>query len=495
MIPESLYSIQIEKSVIGGILNFPNVLVEISHILDEKSFYVKEHRIFFSIIKNIILTGGKVEKTIVAQKSLDLGIRMEISAFDYLDAISFSQIRPEGIIECVKELLKLKIKRDIFNNAAAIQKYIKDSNSDPVDKIISNCDKIYNEQISQYHSEEEPQDLYAGIEHLLKSIAANPITESGLITPFKQFNSWFSGLIGSDGIYVTSGLSGQGKSAFLLNMAKGVAKLNNCKCLILDSEMSMNMNMLRAAAVETQVSTWMLKTGNWCKNKDLSNKVIQGIDKINEYKGSIYHMYVPNKDIHEIINITKRWFFRHVGRGNKCLIVYDYLKIVENLDKNRAEWQALGDRVSYLNELGYQLDSPIFSGAQQNRTAMETEGKRRDDSTTIGGSDRINQYARFNSIFREKTLEEVSEHGTQFGTHLLMPIKTSRDEGQDSYNKNKNVKIIDHHTNKVRYKRNFMNFEISEYALIEKGTYADVVRQNNLQAALQSKKPDNGNMI
>jgi replicative DNA helicase len=492
MIPESLYSVQLERNSIGGFLNFPDTLIDLSNFLSDDLYYTKEHRIIFSILKNAILNGERIEKILIAKKIKDLGIRMDIDIFDYIDSIGFCSIQPSGIEECIKELLKLKIRRDIYNNAAAIQKYIKESNNDPIDKIISSVDGIYNSQINLLSSSEnEPVDLYAGIEDLLKKIANNPINECGLITPFKQFNEWFGGLLSGDGIYTVSGLSGQGKSAYLFNMAKGVAKLNNCKCLILDTEMSLTLNQFRAASAETQTQSWYLKTGNWIKNTDLSNKVIKGIDKLNQYKGCVYHMYVPNKDIQEIISIGKRWFYKHVKRGEKAIIVYDYLKIVENLEKNRSEWQALGDRVSYLNEMGHQLNIPILTGAQQNRTALEQGGARRDDHTTVGGSDRINQYSCFNSIFREKTQEELQEQGTNFGTHLLIPIKTSRNQGKNDYDRNKNVRIVDTQTNRVKYKRNFINYEISMYEIFEKGTYSDIIQNQQLNANLQ-KDNDKG---
>ena len=39
-------------------------------------------------------------------------------------------------------------------------------------------------------------------------------------------------------------------------------------------------------------------------------------------------------------------------------------------------------------------------------------------------------------------------------------------------------------------KKNFINYEISEYNLIEKGTYADIIRMKNFQENLQKKPSD-----
>jgi hypothetical protein len=182
----------------------------------------------------------------------------------------------------------------------------------------------------------------------------------------------------------------------------------------------------------------------------------------------------------------RRWYYKFVGRDNKAVFVYDYLKITSDFDKNRAEWQLLGDKISYLNEFGAQVECPILSAGQQNRGAEQQGGVRNDDSTTVGASDRINQYASFNAIYRLKTLDEISEHGEEWGTHLLKPFKTSRVQGKDNYNMNKTVKVIDANTSKAKYKQNFINYEINQYAITEKGTYADIIKQQQLSANLQA---------
>lgn len=825
-IPESCFSIQLERSILGGFLNFSDCIIEFSNIFSEKDLYERTHSVIFSVLKNTVLNGEKVDKILIAQKIKDLGIRSmgDIDIFTYLDDLSFSKINKKGILETAKELQKLRIRRDLFENAAAIQAYLKDANNDPIDKIISHVDSIYNSQLKQYHSESDPVDLYAGIETMLRKIAENPIEETGLITPFPIWNSMLGGLIAKNGLYFISSRSGEGKaleentliptpygysaikdlkigdevfaidgtitkvinkmswknrpiynvttddghtvladenhewvvkrradykwetletkfiannplksqrrcklplhnslqlkekklpidpyilgiwlgdgtstkaeitnidnfiikkwkkfgkknyldfnsykldtyslttqdlgrsengeyfknifleqlrqlnlfnnkhipdiylrasieqrkallqglidsdgfvhptkgetefcnknkrlaegvlelvhslgikarlcknksflykkqcvdryrikfyydesallprkrqyckngkrtpyryieakfhgygntvcieiahnshiylcgkamipthnSCYLFNMAKGVAKLNRIKVLILDTEMSLDLNMFRAAAAESQVNSWYLRTGKWIKNPELSKSVIGSFPELNKYKGSIYHMYSPNKDIKEIQNIIKRFHYKEVGKENIGLYVYDYLKITSDLEKNRHEWQQLGDKVSALNETGYNLNSPMLSAGQQNRDAID-QNKRYDDSITTAASDRINQYACFGAVFREKTLEEIADHGANNGTHLLKPFKTSRTQGQDDWNRHKKVRTIDHKTGKVKYEKNFINYEISEFLVRELNTYQDIIRQQALQANLQTPNPHN----
>jgi hypothetical protein len=277
-------------------------------------------------------------------------------------------------------------------------------------------------------------------------------------------------------------------------MAKGVSLLNDCPVLYLDTEMSLELNQWRAAASEAIVNPWFLETGSWAKNEELAAKVTKSFKEFEKYKGKIYHKTCPNMNIAEILGIVRKWYFKYVGRGNPCLVIYDYLKITSDIDRNRQEWQQLGDKVSMLNEIGHNLDIHIWSAGQQNRSAQQN-GRRNDDSTTAGASDRINQYACFNATFREKTLEEITDHGIKYGTHLLKPFKVSRTQGKNSYFKNNKVRVLDQRTNQVVYKPNFINYRINEFSVTEHKTYQSIINDQSMRRDLTDHEDQHDDVV
>lgn len=496
---EKLVSLEMEKSFLGGLFRNPDVVYETETFLKETDFNNKLNQTIFIVCRNLILDGQELSKTIVAQKVKELNISFKdpISPFDYIDSITLTPITAQATINSAKELVKLRIRRDIYGDAQDVANYIlsRDCSQDSIAKIISNVDSIFNRRISSITTEEEPVDLYSRIEQYLIEIAKNPAEEVGLITPFHHFNEYFGGLRSRNGMYNIISRSGEGKSTFLFNMAKGVALLNNCPVLYLDTEMSLDLNMLRAAAAESGINPWFLESGKWANNTDFSKKVLQSFKEFNKYKGKVFHKTCPNMSIAETIGVIRKWFFKHVGRGNPCLVIYDYLKITSDVNINRQEWQQLGDKVSYLNETGYQFDIHLWSAGQQNRSA-EQAGMRLDDSTTAAASDRINQYVCFNSIFREKTLDEITDHGIEYGTHLLKPFKTSRTQGENSWYKNRRVRIVDRRNNRVTYFPNFINYQINEFDVKECGTYAKIVQDQELRRDLiEDHEDDNNNDV
>ncbi len=487
--PENLYSIRAEATCLGGLIKNPKYLIELDNFFSDKDFFHKCHRVIFSVLRSLVLSGQDANKVIVAQKCKELGLSMfeELNIFDYLDSISFTNINEKGIKDLAKELIKLRIKRELWDNAAEVQNFIKESGEKSLDELIHGVDGIYNSQVLQYSSQIEPIDLYSNIEDFIKEIAKNPKEEVGFKTAYPEWNRLFGGIRTKQTTNIIS-RSGEGKSCFLFNQTKNICKINNVKSLYIDTEMDLDLNMFRAAAAEMNINAWYLETGSWTRNSELSQKVVNGFDKLKQYRGSIHHIYLPNKPIKETISLMKRWYYKNVGRGNKCAFVYDYLKITDSLDKNRQEYQALGDMLNYLNELGHETDSAILTAGQQNRAA-ENQGARNDDSTTAAVSDRINHLVGFNAVFRKKTPDELSEMGNNYGTHLLKPFKTSRVQGKDNYNMNSVVKIVDHN-GKSKWKQNFINYDIKDYNIQEKGTYADIIRDLSLNRDIQKDTND-----
>lgn len=487
MIHPNLYSIQLERNILGGLIKKPNVYYQLDGFLNEVDFSDPLHAKIFAVIKQALSNQQNIDPIIVAQKVKEIGLDKiyDVPIYQYIDDITFTQITEKGIIDGAKELTKLRVRRELCHNSEDVKKFIIESSNKSLNDIVCGVDKLYHSRIQEYEGDEEPVDLFANLEQYLINISQNPFQESGLKTPFDLFNRYFGGLRSGNGLYNVISRSGEGKSTWLFNMAKGVSQINNVPTLYLDTEMSLDLNMIRASAAEAGINSWYLETGNWIKNPELAKKVQASFPRFKELSGKFYHKYVPNKDIWEIISIIRKWYFKHIGRGNKALIVYDYLKITSDADKNRAEWQQLGDKISYLNEIGYDLNIPILTAGQQNRSG-EFNGQRNDDSTTAGASDRINQYVCFNAVFRRKTLEEIATHGAKFGSHLLSPFKFSRTEGKDNFNNYSLVRVIDE-KGKSKYAKNFINYGINDYKLTELGTYQDVVDSHGLNRNLQSK--------
>ena len=239
----------------------------------------------------------------------------------------------------------------------------------------------------------------------------------------------------------------------------------------------------RIASSLTGIPVWHLETGNWKKNAQLYAKFQDSKATIKSVSNQVDHLQVAGKPIGEIVSIVKRWYFSKVGRGNQCVIIYDYIKLTGESDKNKQEYQLIGEKVNSLKELSLELNVPILTACQLNRSAENGV----DDSSAISQSDRLQWYASYVAIFRRKTVEEIAEDGQEFGSHKMIPLAT-RFQGRDSQGHHDLVRIQQGRS--VKYQPNFISFNIANFNVEERGTLSDIVDARALRPELDDSGSD-----
>jgi hypothetical protein len=163
------------------------------------------------------------------------------------------------------------------------------------------------------------------------------------------------------------------------------------------------------------------------------------------------------------------------------VIIYDYIKLTGESDKNKQEYQLIGDKVNSLKQLSLELNVPILTACQLNRSAENGV----DDSSAISQSDRLQWYASYVAIFRRKTVEEIAEDGQEFGSHKMIPLAT-RFQGRDSQGHHDLVRIQDGRS--VRYQPNFISFNIANFNVQETGTLSEIVQARALRPDLNDSE-------
>tara|TARA_R110002110_G_scaffold237838_2_gene453616 strand:+ start:398 stop:1873 length:1476 start_codon:yes stop_codon:yes gene_type:complete len=490
-----IYSIEIERHVLGGILRHPDIFPEIERFIAEKDFYNEINSTIFSVLRDLILSNKHVDKVIVAQAIKNLGIHFneDINVFDYIESISFTQINKKGAIEASKELVKLRIRREIYGVAKEVGIYVKKTDEKDIDKIIATTDAVYNSKIRSYDFEDEPVDALSGLYEMVEDRGENPKEETGIETPFRYFNEMFGGLR-TKNLYAVVARPGQGKSTFLSCMGYGVAQKNNVKCLYLDTEMSTEEQQFRLAASITGVPLWHIETGNWRRNPEFVEKIRNGLSKIKE--SGFYHIHAGNKNIDQLCSLVRRWYYKEVKRGNKCVVFYDYVKLTgESLKQNWGEHQAIGEKIDKLKKLAEELDCPIFTAMQMNRSGENqnrSTGQFSDDSSAIALSDRLQWFASFVAIFRRKTLEEMDEDG-DFGTHKLIPIKT-RWQGREAAGHHDRIRRT-FQDGTQQWVSNYLSYDVRNFDVEERGSLEDVISAQEEHHNIDDQSSNDGDIL
>jgi replicative DNA helicase len=481
----ALKSIQVEKHIIGGLIQNPKTFTEIERFVSENDFTAEPHNVIFSCIKSFLLKNQNIDKVLLAQEIQNLGISFkdDINIFDYIDSISFAPITPEATIQACEELVKLRVLRDVDTTCAKIQDYVKKSANQSLNKTILEVDAMYCAKSPYIEYDSKPENIYDGLLELIEERGNNPIDDIGLVTPFVEYNRLYGGLRGGN-IYSIASRPKEGKTTMLSYWGSEMGRMHDIPVLFLDTEMSTEEQKFRTAAAVSKVPVWHLETGNWRKNEEYIKQVRT---TLKFFKNKVFHYTVGNKPIDEVCSIIRRWFLTYVGRGNKCIIVYDYLKLTgEKLSNFHQEHQALGDKVDKLKIISRELDFPLLTAIQLNRSG-ENRGKQSgdvtDDGSAVSLSDRLQWFTSYLGIFRRRTEDEMLLDTLESGTHKMIEIAT-RFQGKDAAG-HRDYLLRTFPDGKTRYVRNFLNFNINNFCVEEKGSLRDcIIRQNSQFKAL-----------
>jgi replicative DNA helicase len=494
-------SLQVEKHTLSGLIKHPQTFPEVAPFLTEKEFFDEVHSTIFLIIRSCFDKNEKWDKVLLAEKIKNLGVsfKNEINIYDYIDNLSFIPITIQATIDSAKELIKLRIRRDLETMAEQMKKFVRESGNASLDEIVGGIDGIYGQRVSLYTSEDQPQNLYGGIESMVIDRSNNPIEETGVKTPYSEFNRLYGGLKPGQ-IYAIASRPGQGKSTWIEDICIKSCQINDIKAFICDTEMSTEDIRWRAAAAKSGVPQWYVETGQWRKNVEMDKKMRKALAEIKVMGDQNYvtHYHVGNKNLDQVISMIRRWYYANVKPGAPCIIAYDYLKLTlgENVEKNWGEYQVLGEKIDRLKRLAEELNCIIITAIQLNRSGENHNRQSStvsDDSSAIAISDRLQWFAAFVAIFRRKTLDEIALDGEEFGSHKLIPLKT-RFQGKDAAGHHDLVRRTNEDGD-VKYVNNYLNFNVDNFDVSEMGSLRDIVAQQSERVNLDDQNTSDGRTL
>jgi replicative DNA helicase len=475
----NLFSIEAEKIILGGLIQYPETYAEIQPFIKAADFS-RIHSTIFSVISQEIENKSLPTPLILATRLNSLGVKFpSLNTLEYIETLRYQSIDKNQISATAKEVKKYSIVRLVYENAALLQNKVVELKDRPASELLAEVDKLVENSSNVFDSDEgEAVNLYDKLADFVEEKGNNPTTDVGYKMPFKLWNDYYGGLR-KGGIYFTASRSGQGKSTFLSYIADQVANVCNpgqdIKVLFLDTEMDEDDQMTRLAAVRTKCPFYLIDTGQWRQSEEWCLKIRDQLEVIKKENRNLWFKQVSSYGIDSLTNFIKRWYFKNVGRGGNALIIYDYLKVLAgDGDSRQPEWAIALQKMQKLKDLALSLKCPIFTALQVNRSGTTTNKSSSevvDDETVLSISGRIDWLVNYAGILRRKTHDEISEDGVDFGSHKLITLK-SRYQGRISSGHQDLVKVIEN--GKTRYKPNYLCFDLDNFDVQERGDFRTI---------------------
>lgn len=507
-----IYSYEIEKQVLSGIMQCQHKWPEISNFLKDEDFYSEDSKVnisIFRLLKQALDNAETINETILIQRIQQLKISFpdSIDIGEYILSFSLCKLTDETFEASIKELKKFSVRRGVYEACKKVASYVKKADpSIPYSELIDTSDKLYNEAIQNFESVDKgPINLFELVEPMIEERGNNPVEEFGLMGPHPRINELYGSLLRGGNISVVVARAKVGKTQFCMDFATKICQMHKVPVLHFDNgEMSEEELIMRQMSAMTGIPTHFFETGKWRKMtwKGMSSAEVVDVVRAsyNRVKGmKFYYENVAGMSPDEMVSLLKRFYYSKIGRGNDLVFSFDYIKSdFSNLGKTDG-WQQVAYMVHRFKQCihrelcfdGYRPVSMLTS-VQSNRLGI-TRGRNAEDivenESVVSLSDGITQFCSQLFLLRKKLPEEIHEEGSKWGTHKLINL-AARHLGSDPMRAINPVQMPD-----GSHKDNYINLNFENFSITEKGDLLDWVnsmRGNSFEPTRTSDSEDDG---
>lgn len=481
-----IFNYDLEKQLLAALIKEPDSYADVAEFIDISDFYSEDsnlHSTIFTVIKQAIQGGDEIDEVIIAQRVAQIGAKFEddVDPSEYIRSLAFRKVPKGNLVKTARELKRISIRRVLFNvggDIARKMRAIKPEQS--YTEIVSEADAIYNKQVNLFEvGQDQPVNIYDEMEDWIEERGENPVTEFGMMGPHPKINEMYGSLLRPGNITVVVARSGVGKTQFCMHYATKVSQQYDVPVLHFDNgEMSKEELIIRQCALLSGVPAHLLETGKWRRaGQEIVDKVRAVWPIVKKIKFFYYN--VGGMDVDSMVNTLKRFYYSKIGRGNKMVFSFDYIKTTSEDSSGKNEWQVVGEMVDKFKKCIQKEilhnDEPIIpmiTSVQANRLGITTN---RDSDSIIDNesiaslSDRIMHFCSHMFILRAKTADEMLEEGVRFGTHKFIKVK-ARHLGEDIAGATEMIQVGD------ALRNNFVNMRFANFNITECGDLRDIVR-------------------
>ncbi|HVZ66695.1 MAG TPA: replicative DNA helicase [Patescibacteria group bacterium] len=377
-------SSEAEAAVLGGLLIDHEAINSVGQLLSPDYFYDGNNKIVFETMMELYEERKPIDlltltHALKIKKKYDL-----IGGSEYLTSLT-DAVPTAANIEHYAQILKdTYIRRSMISmasNMAELSFEEDKSSMELLDTIEQKIFAISQQNVKQgfVHVKETLTESFDKLDELHK----NDSKYRGIETGFVDLDIMLSGLQDSN-LIVLAARPGQGKTAFVINMAQHIAAVNKIPVGIFSLEMSKEELVDRLLISQANIDAWKLKTGKL--SEDDFEKLSGAMGELAE--APIFIDDTPGITIAEIRSKARRLQLEH---GLKMLVI-DYMQLVNPGRRFENRVQEVTYISQSLKNLARELKIPVIGVSQLSR-AVEQRGDRKPQLADLRESGSIEQDA------------------------------------------------------------------------------------------------------
>ena len=367
--PSIPHSREAEEAVVGAVLINPEVYYDVAQFLQAEDFYIHRHRWIWEAFTSLHEQRIPIDLLTVGEELDRKGQLAEIGGPAYLTVL-VNQVPTSLNAESYGHIVEShSIRRKMINAANSIASLAYNENS-TVENVMDEAEKaVFNVSERRLRHDVQPiSNILSEYYDRIDELAKRGEDIYGVPTGFIDLDKMLSGLQPSD-LLIIAGRPGQGKTGFLLSVAKNAALTHKKHVAIFSLEMSNEQVAQRLIAQETGIDSQRLRTGKLQENE--WPLFAQAIEVMSDTR--IFLDDTPAITPLQLRTKCRRLHLEH----HLDLIIVDYLQLMGG-DAQHTENRV--QEVSYISRnlkvLARELNVPVLAAAQLSRAVEQRSDKR-----------------------------------------------------------------------------------------------------------------------
>jgi replicative DNA helicase len=357
-----------EEAVVGAVFINPEVYYDVAQFLSADDFYIHRHRWIWEAFNSLHEQRVPVDLLTVANELERRGQLSEVGGPAYLTTL-VNQVPSSLNAESYGRIVEgYSVRRKMITAANQIAS-IAYNEKTSVDDVMDEAEKaVFN--VSERRLKHDLQPIKSVLSEYydrIDDLAKRPDEIVGVPTGFIDLDKMLTGLQPSD-LLIIAGRPGQGKTGFLLSIAKNAGLTHKKHVAIFSLEMANEQVVQRLIAQETGIDSQRLRTGKLQENEwPLFTHAIEVFGDT--------HIFLD--DTPAITPLQLRTKCRRLHMEHRLdLVIVDYLQLMGGDTRTDNRVQEVSHISRSLKVLARELNVPVLAAAQLSRAVEQRSDKK-----------------------------------------------------------------------------------------------------------------------
>ena len=366
--PSIPHNREAEEAVVGAVFINPEVYYDVAQFLSADDFYIHRHKWIWDAFTSLHEQRIPVDLLTVSDELDRRGQLSEVGGPAYLTSL-VNQVPSSLNAESYGRIVEShSIRRKMINAANQIASIAYNEQTNVIDVMDEAEKAVFN--VSERRLKHDLQPISSVLSEYydrIDDLAKRPEEFFGVPTGFIDLDKMLTGLQPSD-LLIIAGRPGQGKTGFLLSVAKNAGLTHKKHVAIFSLEMSNEQVVQRLIAQETGIDSQRLRTGKLHDNEwPLFTHSIEVFGDT--------HIYLDDTPAITPLQLRTKCRRLHMEFGLDLVIV-DYLQLMGGDTRNDNRVQEVSYISRNLKVLARELNVPVLAAAQLSRAVEQRSDKR-----------------------------------------------------------------------------------------------------------------------